>query len=96
MNRRNFFISSAAARAVTIRTGRGGGSAGDPWSQSELIEPVALVKRLTSDGQRIHIILVRTLPVYVNDDQGITGSTVQMRQRLVNGGKGDIGRLPEP
>jgi thiosulfate/3-mercaptopyruvate sulfurtransferase len=34
------------------------GAAGDPWSQSELIEPAALVKELGSEGKELHIICV--------------------------------------
>jgi hypothetical protein len=62
MNRRGFLTSCTAAAVLIVRTARGGETPGDPWSQSELIEPADLAKGLTSASKSLHIICV-TFPV---------------------------------
>ena len=57
LNRRRFLLSCAATTQV-IRVPRADGAPGDPWSQSELIEPAALVKQLDLEAQKLHIICV--------------------------------------
>jgi hypothetical protein len=60
MNRRGFVTACAAAAGLATDVARA--DTGDPWSRSELIEPAALDKELTSASQSLHIICV-TFPV---------------------------------
>lgn len=57
LNRRDFFRSCVATTTL-IQAARASGASGDPWSQSELIEPAVLANQLGSDAQQLHIFCV--------------------------------------
>ena len=62
VSRRGLLRSSIAAVAVALPTMGADSPAGDPWPQTDLIEPAALAKLLASGGEQLHIFCV-TFPV---------------------------------